>query len=258
MVAADRGLAGGYNTTVIRAPSARSRPTRRGHDYVLITVGRKAESYFRFRNYRIDRTFPGSPTSPTTRTPPPSARPVRPLRSGEVQAVELVFTAFVSIGPRRSVVAVHAPRRRARRRRRRPRRRTARRLEFEPVARRDPRALLPRYVEARLFAALLDAAASEHATRQRAMKAATDNAEELMTSLSRIMNRARQDTITTEIMEIVGGAEALGADKGGNEDLMPDLPRSRTPSLRPRTPSTTRPCTDLADRHRSHTSTQHR
>jgi len=64
-------------------------------------------------------------------------------------------------------------------------------------------------VEARLFAAMLDAAASEHAARQRAMKAATDNAEELIKSLTRVMNRARQDTITTEIMEIVGGAEAL-------------------------------------------------
>jgi F-type H+-transporting ATPase subunit gamma len=69
--------------------------------------------------------------------------------------------------------------------------------------------LLPRYAEARLFAALLNAAASEHAFRQRAMKAATDNADELIRNLSRVMNRARQDAITTEIMEIVGGAEAL-------------------------------------------------
>ena len=74
---------------------------------------------------------------------------------------------------------------------------------------------MPRYVEARTYAALLNAAASEHAFRQRAMKAATDNADELIKTLSRIMNRARQDSITTEIMEIVGGAEALGADKQG-------------------------------------------
>ena len=74
-------------------------------------------------------------------------------------------------------------------------------------------AAAPRYIEARVFAALLNAAASEHAFRQRAMKSATDNAEELIKNLSRIMNRARQDAITTEIMEIVGGAEALGGDK---------------------------------------------
>ena len=63
-----------------------------------------------------------------------------------------------------------------------------------------------------MYAALLNAAASEHAFRQRAMKSATDNAEELIKSLSRVMNRARQDSITTEIMEIVGGAEALAGD----------------------------------------------
>ncbi len=68
---------------------------------------------------------------------------------------------------------------------------------------------MPRYAEARLFAALLDASASEHAARQRAMKSATDNAEELIKILNRSMNRARQEAITTEIMEIVGGAEAL-------------------------------------------------
>ena len=86
--------------------------------------------------------------------------------------------------------------------------------EFEPDPATILDALLPRYVEARIYAALLNAAASEHAFTQRAMKAATDNAEELIKTLSRIMNRARQDTITTEIMEIVSGAEALG---GGAE-----------------------------------------
>src|SRR5204863_137809 len=82
--------------------------------------------------------------------------------------------------------------------------------------------LLPRYAEARLFAALLDASASEHAARQRAMKAATDNAEELIKTLARVMNRARQDAITTEIMEIVGGAEALRQSSGGPVDLLTD------------------------------------
>ncbi len=84
--------------------------------------------------------------------------------------------------------------------------------EFEPDPATILDTLLPRYVEARVYAALLNAAASEHAYRQRAMKSATDNADELIKSLSRIMNRARQDSITTEIMEIVGGAEALDAD----------------------------------------------
>jgi 6-phosphofructokinase len=100
--------------------------------------------------------------------------------------------------------------------------------EFEP----EPEAildhLLPRYVEARVFAALLDAAASEHAARQRAMKAATDNAEELMKNLSIEANKLRQASITTEIMEIVGGAEALRqARTDGKVDYFPETVLSR-------------------------------
>ena len=82
-------------------------------------------------------------------------------------------------------------------------------IEYEPSPTRILGELLPRYVTSRIFSALLDASASEYAAKQRAMKAATDNAEELKTTLTRVMNRARQDAITTEIMEIVGGAEAL-------------------------------------------------
>jgi F-type H+-transporting ATPase subunit gamma len=74
----------------------------------------------------------------------------------------------------------------------------------------------------RIFSATLDASASEYAARQRAMKAATDNAEELKKTLSRIMNRARQEAITTEIMEIVGGAEALSSDERNEDDLLVD------------------------------------
>jgi F-type H+-transporting ATPase subunit gamma len=89
--------------------------------------------------------------------------------------------------------------------------------EFEPDPNSILRTLLPRYVESRLFAALLDAAASEHAGRQRAMKSATENAADLVKKLSRQMNTARQASITTEIMEIVSGAEAL---KGDSSDLI--------------------------------------
>ena len=87
-------------------------------------------------------------------------------------------------------------------------------LEYEPSPTVILNELLPRYVESRIYSALLDASASEHAARQRAMKAATDNAEDLKVTLTRVMNRARQDAITTEIMEIVGGAEALSQGDG--------------------------------------------
>ncbi len=96
--------------------------------------------------------------------------------------------------------------------------------EFEPGPEEILERLLPRYVEARIFAALLNAAASEHAARQRAMKAASDNADELIVNLRRVMNRARQDAITTEITEIVGGAEALRQlGEGGEEPFGEDL-----------------------------------
>jgi len=89
--------------------------------------------------------------------------------------------------------------------------------EFEPEPDEILSRLLPAYVEARLFDAFLEAAASEQASRQRAMKAATDNANELIRTLERIANRARQESITTEIMEIVGGAEALSQGSKSEE-----------------------------------------
>jgi F-type H+-transporting ATPase subunit gamma len=94
--------------------------------------------------------------------------------------------------------------------------------EFEPDPQEILDRLLPRYVEARLYAALLDGAASFLAAQQRAMKSATDNAEDLIVRYSRAMNRARQDAITTEIMEIVGGAEAMRAAKADRNDLLVD------------------------------------
>ena len=86
--------------------------------------------------------------------------------------------------------------------------------EFEPEPEALLDALLPRYVETRVFSALLEAAAAEHAARRRAMSAATENAEELIKVLTRVANQARQTEITTEIIEIVGGAEALRTAAG--------------------------------------------
>jgi F-type H+-transporting ATPase subunit gamma len=89
--------------------------------------------------------------------------------------------------------------------------------EFEPTAGDVLDALLPRYIEARIFNAMLQSAASEHAARRRAMKSATDNAEELIKSLTRLANAARQAEITQEISEIVGGADALASASAGSE-----------------------------------------
>ena len=215
VLTADRGLCGGYNSSVIRAAegSMRDHAAQR-RDYALIVVGRKAESYFRFRNYRIDAAFTGFSDQPTYEDARTVARAVeQPFLDGEYDLVEVIYTRFVSVGSQEVLVRPLMPleaellggddv----------PHRGTGEvppSYEFEPSAEAILEQLLPRYVEARLYAALLNAAASEHAARQRAMKAATDNADELIIGLTRVMNRARQDAITTEIMDIVGGAEAL-------------------------------------------------
>ena len=213
VITSDRGLAGPYNSSVIRAAEREIMAgTREGHDYSLILVGRKGRDYFRFRNYRIDASFEAMSDTPTYEDARELARQVVDrFVSGAVDQVLLVYMEFASLGSQKVVLRRFLPlagieeiaelgggsaEARAA-------------FEFEPSPSGVLEALLPRYVESRLFSALLDAAASEHANRQRAMKAATDNAEELIVKLTRMMNRARQDAITTEIMEIVGGAEAL-------------------------------------------------
>jgi F-type H+-transporting ATPase subunit gamma len=214
-ITADRGLCGGYNAGVQRATEGEVKAdVVNGRQYVIVPIGRKGVGYFHFRGYHLGETFAGFTDTPTLQHAKRiAAYVIEQFTSGAVDKVELVYTRFVSAGNQEVVLRPLVP------------------LSVETVAGGDGKAgpadaptgdyeyepdpgtildsLLPSYVEARVYAALLNAAASEHAFRQRAMKSATDNAEELIKSLSRIMNRARQDSITTEIMEIVGGAEAL-------------------------------------------------
>jgi F-type H+-transporting ATPase subunit gamma len=242
VISADRGLAGAYNSTVIRSGErALLGHQREGRDYELTLSGRKAEGYFRYRGYRIGDAFSGFSEQPAyedARTVAQAAMERYQRGSGEeggVDQVELIYTRFFSVGTQR-VVNVRLL----------PLEREAiedaagsgdggpqSAYEFEPEPGQILERLLPRYVEGRVFAAMLDAAASEQAARQRAMKAATDNAEELITKLSITANKVRQAGITTEIMEIVGGAEALRQAKGGggpdylvdtviNRDVLPD------------------------------------
>ncbi|MEZ5245281.1 MAG: F0F1 ATP synthase subunit gamma [Acidimicrobiales bacterium] len=220
----DRGLAGAYNTNPIRACERQIEAHRlEGKDYSIFAIGKKANTYFRFRNYRVDHTYEGFSDNPGYEDARRIAEDVADaFISGEVDEVELIYTEFVSMGTQKvsvrrflpledtETVATKGGGDAA----------AAAAFEFEPSPEAVLEALLPRYVEARLFGALLDSAASEHANRQRAMKSATDNAEELITKLSREMNTARQAAITTEIMEIVGGAEALGDDKESNGELI--------------------------------------
>jgi F-type H+-transporting ATPase subunit gamma len=217
VVSADRGLCGGYNSAVIRAAEGSMREYgEQGREYGLVLVGRKAESYFRYRDYRIDAAFTGFTEQPGYEDARQIARAVeQPFLSGDYDLVELIYTRFISAGAQEVVVRPVMPldtevlvggdaRPDAA-----PDGQIPAVYEFEPSPEEILERLLPRYAEARVYAALLNAAASQQAARQRAMKAATDNADELVIGLSRVMNRARQDAITTEIMEIVGGAEAL-------------------------------------------------
>ncbi|HEY4377820.1 MAG TPA: F0F1 ATP synthase subunit gamma [Acidimicrobiales bacterium] len=220
VVTADRGLAGGYNSTVIRlAERALLADREAGRETHLITVGKKAWGYFRFRGYDVEQSFTGFSENPTYEDARGVASYVAErFDSGEFHEVKLAYTQFLSMGTQNAKLSPYMP------------------LdtseitteasdgpkadyEFEPEPSEILARLLPRYAEARLFAALLDAAASEQAARQRAMKSATENAQDMIVRLSRVMNRARQDSITTEIMEIVGGAEAL-RQADSSEDLI--------------------------------------
>jgi F-type H+-transporting ATPase subunit gamma len=218
VMSADRGLCGGYNSTVIRAAEHDMRDQETaGRENMLVTVGRKAEAYFRFRDYPIDAAYSGFSDNPSYEDARAVASAVvEAFEAGELDRVQLVYTKFVSAGRQEVVVepllpleasegdtpSEHATGE------------PAADYEYEPNPDAILETLLPRYTESRIYAALLNAAASEHASRQRAMKAATDNAEDLILTYRRRMNRARQDSITTEIMEIVGGAEALSQGAG--------------------------------------------
>ena len=213
VLSADRGLCGGYNSGVLRATEGEIKEDAlKGRGHTVVAIGRKAEGYFRFRGYNIANSFTGFTDSPTYSIAKEIGEYVTGLyESGEVDRVELVYTRFVSSGSQEVVQRPLVPLDAQVTEGGDGKSEIGRDYEFEPTPETILETLLPRYVEARVYAALLNAAASEHAFRQRAMKSATDNAEELIKTLSRIMNRARQDSITTEIMEIVGGAEAMSA-----------------------------------------------
>ncbi|MDE0675612.1 MAG: F0F1 ATP synthase subunit gamma [Acidimicrobiia bacterium] len=211
VISSDRGLAGAYNSNLIRmAERAIGHHTLEGRDTRLFVIGKKAQSYLRFRGYRIDQTFLGL----TDRPDYGHARAVANLViesyvSGEVDAVEVFYTDYRSvlyqIPTRVELLPVQPPTDADTQEGR------SVSYSYEPSAEEILSRILPRYVEAAIFGFLLESSASEHASRQRAMKAATDNAAELTKVLTRVANQARQAEITTEISEIVGGAEALMA-----------------------------------------------
>ena len=232
IVTSDRGLAGAYSSSVLKEAERLAEKLRsEGKEIDTYISGRKGEAYFRFRNRPIAASWTGHSDQPTYDV----ARSIGDALidaflagednpeielSGEarpVDEVHVVYTRFrsmlvqeptaVRLLPLEVVEGEEPPKADE----------VLPLYEFEPNAAEVLDALLPRYVQSRIFFALLQAAASELAARQRAMKAATDNAEELIKKYTRLANQARQAGITQEISEIVGGVNALADATAGSE-----------------------------------------
>lgn len=207
----DRGLAGAYNANVLRVAERTIREEEdRGRAVELYVVGKKGAGYFAYRGRRAENVWPGVSDYPTIDAASGIAEVVRTrYAEGTIDRVWLVYTDFKSALTQEPVRMQLLPVK--------PEEfsggeQIAPEFIFEPSQPELLELLIPRYIDAKVFHGLLESSASEHAARQRAMKAATDNAREVSANLSRIMNQARQEQITTEITEIVGGAEALSSD----------------------------------------------
>ncbi|HEY3714468.1 MAG TPA: F0F1 ATP synthase subunit gamma [Jatrophihabitantaceae bacterium] len=227
LITSDRGLAGGYSSNVIRrANELADRLRAEGKEPVRYIIGRKGLAFYRFRSLDIAGSWTGFSEQPTfldardateTAVGALSATSEGEFRGARgIDELYVVFTHFESLAAQAPTVAQVAPVKAAGD----PAedesddsddKALQAAYEFEPEPEELLEALLPRYISARLFSALLEAAASESAARQRAMKSASDNAEELIRTYTRLANQARQAEITQEISEIVGGADALAA-----------------------------------------------
>lgn len=220
VITGDRGLAGAYSSNAIKEAEALTRNLAdKGMNVVPYVVGRKGVSFYRFRNRAMGGEYVGFTDQPTYAHAKEIGEDLlkafmTPSDEGGVDEIHVVYTNFINMGSQEARVRRILP------------------LEvvdevietsdtgnsnpfplyeFEPGPEEVLDALLPRYVEQMVYLSLLNSAASEHAARRRAMKSATDNAEELIRSLTRAANAARQAEITQEISEIVGGADALSA-----------------------------------------------
>jgi F-type H+-transporting ATPase subunit gamma len=210
----DRGLAGAFNSNVLReAEQLATLLHSQGKEVVYYLVGRKSVGYFAFRRREFTQSWVGETDNPLFETAKEIgdalvARFIQPSSEGGVDEIHIVYNRFVSmltqtpevvrLLPLEVVEGVEEP--------------TSEILplyEFEPEVGNVLDALLPVYIESRIFNAMLQSAASKHAATQKAMKSASDNADKLIKDYTRLANNARQSEITQQISEIVGGADAL-------------------------------------------------
>ena len=224
IVTSDRGLAGAFSSSVLKEAEKLATTLRgEGKDIDWYICGRKGEAYFRFRQRDIVKSWTGNSDQPNYDV----ARDIGttlidsflldPGEPGDVDEVHVVYTRFrsmllqeptaIRLLPLEVVEGEEAPEKDE----------ILPLYEFEPSAEAVLDGLLPQYVQSRIFFGLLQSAASELAARQKAMKSATDNADELIKKYTRIANQARQAGITQEISEIVGGVNALADAQAANE-----------------------------------------
>jgi len=215
----DRGLAGAFSSNVLKeAGELAALLTSQGREVVYYLVGRKAIANFAFRKRESEQVWTGSTEKPEFETAQSIgealvAKFVQPASEGGVDEIHIVYNRFVSVVtqvpevvrllPLEVVEGVESPEPSD----------VLPLYEFEPEVGDVLDALLPVYIESRIFNAMLQSAASEHAARQRAMKSASDNADKLIENYTRLSNNARQSEITQQISEIVGGADALSSAK---------------------------------------------
>ena len=217
VISADRGLSGAYNSNILRAAE---RDMREHKSTRIFASGKKAISYFRFRGHDLAGEWQGYSEQPRIEDARKVARAaVEAFTNGEVDEVRIAYTKFQSIAVQRPMVQklIPAPREEFEQDEGEDTGPKAN-YEFEPEPEEILGYLLPRYIEGAVLQGMLEAAASEQAARRRAMKAASDNADELIENLTRVYNQARQAEITTEIMEVIGGAEALSTGGGDEAD----------------------------------------
>ena len=217
--ASDRGLAGAFNSQVLRESEELATLMRsQGKEVVYFLIGRKAAAYFSFRKRAAERTWTGGTDSPVFATAKEVSDALleaflRDASDGGVDEIHLVYNRFVNmisqvpevvrLLPLEVVEGVAPP----------DKSEVFPLYAFEPEVEDVLDALLPVYIESRIFNAMLQSAASKHAATQRAMHSASDNADTLILNYTRLANNARQSEITQQISEIVGGADALAIKK---------------------------------------------
>lgn len=224
LLTSDRGLAGAFNANAIKQAEQLTKRLRdAGREVDTYVVGRRGIAHYNFREQPLAGSWTGFTDEPSYGDAKTIAEPLieaieKDAAEGGVDEIHLVFTEFVSMMTQTAMddrllplsldeVAKDAA----------PQGEILPLFEFEPSAEDVLDALLPRYVESRIYNALLQSAASKHAATRRAMKSATDNAGELINTLSRLANAARQAEITQEISEIVGGSSALADANAGSD-----------------------------------------